>query len=215
MHRKHRKRMIPAILPGVLCALSLTALEAQANDALVNARQKFFGIENVDANGNVKGDKVIVSWASNTTYVVSIMGQVIMLDSFIRNVQLPTTPVDRRYSKMLPQDFVDLKPEMVDARLVAARRDREIDARILDHPLRVVAFFDGRRRAENRRVETNALRQIVDRNVDVKAFHAGILLRRVEDFFGAHTGPQRSGCPRQQFSVRYATRPFIAAKLAV
>jgi glyoxylase-like metal-dependent hydrolase (beta-lactamase superfamily II) len=113
MHRKHRKRMIAAILPGVLCALSLTALEAQGNEALVNARQKFFGIENVDANGNVKGDKVIVSWASNTTYVVSIMGRVVMLDSFIRQVQLPTTPVDRRYSKMLPQDFVDLKPEAI------------------------------------------------------------------------------------------------------
>ena len=113
MHRKHRKRMIPAILPGVLCALSLTALEAQANDALVNARQKFFGIENVDANGNVKGDKVIVSWASNTTYVVSIMGRVIMLDSYISQVQLPTTPVDRRHTKILPQDFVDLKPEAI------------------------------------------------------------------------------------------------------
>ena len=109
----HRKRIIPSVLPGVLCALSLAAGNAHADDALVKARQKFFGIENVDANGNVKGDKVIVSWASNTTYVASIMGRVIMLDSYLSRVELPTTPIDTRRTPILPQDFVDLRPEAI------------------------------------------------------------------------------------------------------
>ena len=114
----HRKRIIPAMLPSVLCALSLSAgtlsaANVHADDALVKARQKFFGIENVDANGNVKGDKVIVAWASNTTYVASIMGRVVMLDSYITRVELPTTPLDTRRTPILPQDFVDLKPEAI------------------------------------------------------------------------------------------------------
>jgi hypothetical protein len=110
----NRKRMVSALLPSALCALVLSAVDAQAaSDPLVKARQKFFGVENVDANGNVRGDKVIASWASNTTYVMSIMGRVIMLDSYIRSVELPTTPVDTRHTQILPQDFVDAKPEAI------------------------------------------------------------------------------------------------------
>jgi hypothetical protein len=59
----NRKRLFSAMVLG---ALALSAVEVEANEALVKARQKFFGIENVDVNGNVKGDKVIASWASNT-----------------------------------------------------------------------------------------------------------------------------------------------------
>jgi L-ascorbate metabolism protein UlaG (beta-lactamase superfamily) len=105
--------MILAVLSAGLCAFPLSAAAGQsgADSALVEARQKFFGVENVDANGNVKGDKVIISWASNTTYVASIMGRVIMLDTYITFVRLPTTPIDRRHTPILPQDFVDLKPE--------------------------------------------------------------------------------------------------------
>ena len=53
---------------------------------MVAARQKFFGIENVDANtGAVKKDKVIFSWLSNTTFLVSIQGRIVMLDSCRNN----------------------------------------------------------------------------------------------------------------------------------
>jgi hypothetical protein len=85
-----------------------------ADAKLVAARQKFFGIENVDSRGNVKKDRVIFSWATNTTYVTSVMGRVMLLDSYINHAELPTDgPIDRRRSKMLPQDFVDLKPEAI------------------------------------------------------------------------------------------------------
>jgi len=42
-----------------------------ASPALIQARQKFFGLENVDDRGRVDKDKVIFSWATNTTYAVS------------------------------------------------------------------------------------------------------------------------------------------------
>jgi hypothetical protein len=105
---------------GVLfTALSLalgfgSGTAAAADAALVQARQKFFGVENVDANtGNVKKDKVIFSWASNTTYVASVLGRVILLDSYINRPELPTTPIDRRRTPVLPQEFVDLRPEAI------------------------------------------------------------------------------------------------------
>jgi hypothetical protein len=105
---------------GLLAALSLTlgfhavTAHAAVDPALLKARQKFFGIENVDANtGLVKKDKVIFSWATNTTYVTSILGRIVMLDSFIQRPELPTAPIDRRYAKVLPQDFIDVKPEAI------------------------------------------------------------------------------------------------------
>jgi hypothetical protein len=111
-----KRSAIAAAVAAMLAAVCLPAIvEAKkpADEALVKARQKFFGIENVDANGNVKGDKVILSWASNTTYVASIQGRVVLLDSYINRPELPTTPIDRRRTPILPQDFVDARPEAI------------------------------------------------------------------------------------------------------
>jgi hypothetical protein len=83
------------------------------NPALVQARQKIFGIENVDSKGRVKKDKVIFSWATNTTYVVSALGRVFLLDSYINRPELPTTPLDTRRTPILPQDFVAARPEAI------------------------------------------------------------------------------------------------------
>jgi len=107
------RRILSALVPGVLCAFSLAAAAAPPVDT-VKARQKFFGIENVDANGNIKGDKVIVSWASNTTYVASIQGRVVLLDSYINRPELQANvPIDRGRSPFLPQDFINLRPEAI------------------------------------------------------------------------------------------------------
>jgi L-ascorbate metabolism protein UlaG (beta-lactamase superfamily) len=108
-----RHGIAAALLP---LALGLGASFANAADqaAMVKARQKFFGVENVDANtGAVKKDKVIASWATNTTYVTSILGRVVLLDSYISRPELPTAPIDRRYSPLLPQDLIDVQPEAI------------------------------------------------------------------------------------------------------
>ena len=80
---------------------------------MIKARQKFFGIENVDEKGRVRKDKVIFSWATNTTYIVSAMGRVLLLDSYINRPELPTTPLDTRRTPILPQDFVDARPDAI------------------------------------------------------------------------------------------------------
>ena len=87
--------------------------DGKANPALVAARQKFFGIENVDERGRVDKGKVIFSWATNTTYAVSMQGRIILLDSYINRPELPTTPLDTRRTPILPQDFVALRPEAI------------------------------------------------------------------------------------------------------
>jgi L-ascorbate metabolism protein UlaG (beta-lactamase superfamily) len=97
-----------------MAAFASGAPAKDADPALVNARQKFFGVENVDEKGNVKKDKVIFSWATNTTYVVSVQGRVMMLDSYLLHAELPTAgPIDRRRTKALPKDFVDVRPEAI------------------------------------------------------------------------------------------------------
>jgi L-ascorbate metabolism protein UlaG (beta-lactamase superfamily) len=108
---KH-SRVMSAIVSGIVGAFSLAAAAAPPGD-IVKGRQKFFGVENVDENGNVKGDKVIISWATNTTYLASIGGRVVLLDSYINRPELPTTPIDHRRSPVLPQDFIDARPEAI------------------------------------------------------------------------------------------------------
>jgi hypothetical protein len=85
----------------------------RVDDRLVRARQKFFGIENVDSRGRLDKEKVFVSWASNTTYVVAAAGHVLLMDSYINRPELPTTPLDKRRTPILPQDFVDVRPEAI------------------------------------------------------------------------------------------------------
>ena len=104
------RRMAFAGVSVAMCLCTSAALAA-VDPAMLKARQKFFGIENVDVNtGDVKKDKVITSWLTNTTYLVSIMGNVILLDSYISRPELPTAPIDQRYAPFLPQDLVDAKP---------------------------------------------------------------------------------------------------------
>lgn len=119
-----KHKILSAMVAAALGVASWTALAngrdhderdgKGASAALIEARQKFFGIENVDSKGRVKKDKVIFSWVTNTTYAVSVQGRVMLLDSYIAHAELPTAgPIDRRRSKVLPQEFVDLRPEAI------------------------------------------------------------------------------------------------------
>src|SRR5687767_4809642 len=72
---------------------------------------------------------------------------------------------------------------MTDAGAIATLADREVDARILEHPFRIVVPDDERLRHEQRVVEAYRRRQVVHSHVDVKAFHR---------FFSCVTGPSAS-----------------------
>ena len=81
----------------------------RASPELIAAREKFFGVENVDArSGRVAGDKVLFSWLTNTTYAVSIRGRIVLLDSFATRLE-----VAPGRTNFVIKDVVDLKPEAI------------------------------------------------------------------------------------------------------
>lgn len=69
----------------------------QASQATIEAREKFFGKENVNpTSGNVRKDKVILSWFGVSNYAAAINGHVILLDAWVPrgtfSGYVPTTP---------------------------------------------------------------------------------------------------------------------------
>ena len=97
-----------AVAIGAICILTAaSARAADATSALVAARQKIFGVENVDAkSGKVREDKVIFSWITNASFAASVMGRIILLDTFV--TRLEVTPGRTPFTI---QDLVDIKPE--------------------------------------------------------------------------------------------------------
>jgi hypothetical protein len=49
----------------------------------ITLREKFFGADNVDERGNVRRDRVILTWASVMTYAAAINGHVVLLDAWV------------------------------------------------------------------------------------------------------------------------------------
>ncbi len=49
----------------------------------IAVRERMFGADNVDARGNVRPDKVILTWTSVMTYAASIGGHVVLLDAWV------------------------------------------------------------------------------------------------------------------------------------
>src|SRR5215471_7085962 len=126
------------------------------------------------------------------------------------------------HSFELPLRF-DLDAEVVYAGRGAALRDRKVDSRVVEHPLGVVVLAHGGLGAEQGRIEANALGEIGHCNVNVKALHAALLRFEMgcdparRGSLALSSDAQDASHPplAQQFSVRYATRPFIASKLAL
>ena len=87
-----------------------------------------------------------------------------------------------------------------------ARRDREVHARIVKHPLGVVGLDNTRFDTEQLRVEGDVLADVLDIEVDMKAFHH--LLRFEVGGDGVHAAPRvpsvagAQPAPLQQFSSR-------------
>ena len=94
-----------ALAAAGLAAASMTA----AADAMVDARIKIFGIENVDATtGAIKKDKVVFSWLGHISGAVSMLGRVVLLDSYI-----PRLEVAPGRTPFTIKDVVDIKPEAI------------------------------------------------------------------------------------------------------
>lgn len=90
-------------------AISSTVWAKPAQSDMITARQKVFGIENVDAGtGKLPKDKVIFSWLSNSTFAASIEGRVVFLDTFVTRLE-----VQPGRTPFVIKDMVDLDPESI------------------------------------------------------------------------------------------------------
>jgi hypothetical protein len=84
-------------------------MSKEIDPALIAARQKIFGIENVNPkNGKVREDRVVFSWLTNATFGAAMKGHVVLLDSFVTRLEV----VPGR-TPLVIQDLVDLKPEAI------------------------------------------------------------------------------------------------------
>jgi hypothetical protein len=82
----------------------------------VAARARFFGAENVNpSTGQVRADRVILSWITNASLAVSIKGRIVLLDTYINRPELPPAAgaADLRRSPISIQELVALAPEAI------------------------------------------------------------------------------------------------------
>jgi glyoxylase-like metal-dependent hydrolase (beta-lactamase superfamily II) len=109
METSMNQRFIGSTLAAALAAAGLGGATAAlaADQAMIDARTKIFGIENVDAaTGNIKKDKIVFSWLGHISGAVSLNGRVVLLDSYI-----PRLEVTPGRTPFVIKDLVDLKPE--------------------------------------------------------------------------------------------------------
>jgi glyoxylase-like metal-dependent hydrolase (beta-lactamase superfamily II) len=102
-----------AILAGTsLLSASLAqpaVSKTNSNAAMAAARQKIFGLENVDpSSGAVRDDRVIISWLTNATFAASIKGHVVLLDTYVTRLE-----VQPGRTPFVIQDLVDLNAEYI------------------------------------------------------------------------------------------------------
>ncbi len=87
----------------------VAAAELPSTDAMIEARQLFFGAENVDPEtGAVPKGEVHLSWLSVATFAVAMDGHVLMFDAYIHKEE-----DEPNYVPAITQDMIDLTPEFV------------------------------------------------------------------------------------------------------
>ena len=103
-----RKELGLALIAAGLVGATGNALAIDV-PAMVQARSKILGFENVDATtGAVKKDKVVFSWLGHNAGAVSLLGRVILLESYV-----PRLEVAPGRSPFVIQDVVNLNPEAI------------------------------------------------------------------------------------------------------
>src|SRR5665213_3023958 len=108
----------------------------------------------------------------------------------------------------------DLDAKVIETRLATTCRDCEVHARIVEHPLRVIAFHNRWFRGEQGGIEPDGLCQIAHGDVQVQPFHDAVTLARLARVCLHTARAHASAAPWQQFSVRKPSRSFMTSKRA-
>ena len=81
---------------------------AAAGADTVKARRHFFGAENVDSQGRVRRDRIVLSWFSVASVAAAIDGRIVLLDTYIHKGE--NTP---NYVPTTTNELVALAPEAI------------------------------------------------------------------------------------------------------
>lgn len=81
--------------------------------ATIAARERFFGADNVDARGQVRKDRVLVSWFGVSSLAVSLRGHVALLDTYINNGGCPPATDVPPYVATTYAELGALRPEAI------------------------------------------------------------------------------------------------------
>jgi hypothetical protein len=93
-----------------LAALVLVPVPANARlpKPTVKAREAFFGAGNVDREGSVRRDRVILSWFGVASFAAALDGKVVLLDTYLNNYGPTDCPPQSRTQRYVPADYRDL-----------------------------------------------------------------------------------------------------------
>lgn len=92
---------------AVLMAGKLKAAAEPGAPQTVAARRRFFGADMVDDAGQVRADRVALSWVGCATYALAIGGSVLLLDAWVPRI------TSSGYVPATPQDLADLAPAAI------------------------------------------------------------------------------------------------------
>jgi hypothetical protein len=103
--------MISNALTGIALALCTTLAAAQTSSKaeIIAARQKIFGVENVDPDtGLTPRNKVVLSWISNSSFALAVAGKVFYMDTHVSRLEV--TP---GRTPLVVKDLVDAQPSAI------------------------------------------------------------------------------------------------------
>lgn len=91
---------------AIASVLLLWVDTASAADT-VKLRERYFGAANVDAQGNVRRDRLIMSWVGVTNFAMAIRGHVVLLDAWVPR------GAHSGYVPSSPDELASLRPEAI------------------------------------------------------------------------------------------------------
>lgn len=97
-------------------ALLVPAAQAQLPKRTIEAREAFFGAANVDRHGEVRRDRVILSWFGVASFAAALDGKVVLLDTYLNNYGPADCPPQSDVQRYVPADYdelVALRPEAI------------------------------------------------------------------------------------------------------
>jgi hypothetical protein len=97
------------IVAGLGVPPSFGVSREPVDPAMVAARQRFFGLDNVDPrSGAVRDDRVLLSWFGIASFAASVNGHVFLIDSYVNRFAGGMS-----YTGTTPEEVAALRPETI------------------------------------------------------------------------------------------------------